>query len=362
MKKLIIPIAVFIAFLALYIGFSRLYDNNYLFRPVWDVEHYWSISVRGYEVFPCTPGVNGPPGAICGNPGWFPMWPLAVKLIRPLLGGSSRYAFNYLPQLFTFLGVILIFLFIDERFGRRAAIISILALLFNPAGFYWMTGFPYALMLFLFAGYLCLLYRPQSIFIRILAAVFALGLSLSYPTGFIFAVIPLIRYISENGKVKKNISYWLKLCGHVVPFLLGPLLLFTYFYIRFDDFWLHLHFQEKYHRTWAFPFYVMFKSLFTQPLWSPENLTILWYGLALALLWPYKIRRELWLLALILFLFSLTTGTTTSLYRHYLMIVPVYFLIGTSGRPIWLKMGFVAVGLAAALSIMFPEFMAYRLM
>jgi hypothetical protein len=365
MKKLLTPIIIYICFIIIYIGISEFNNNDYLFLPIWDVEHYLSISERGYEVFPCTPGVNGPAGAICGNSGWFPMWPIVVSVIRPILSGSSQYTFIGLSFLFTLLFFALFFRFIEKNYGFKPALISLLAVAMNPAGFYWLTGFPYALFAFLFILYLILLYGKNSIWRGIGLFLIAIAISITYPTGFLILIVPLVREIFRNKgeQIKiESFKYWRKIILYSLPFILGPLLLATYFYFKFDDFFLQLHFQAKYARTWAFPIWIMLKSIFTESILSPENISIIWFGLVFILFYPYRLFKELWILALVLYLFSLTTGTTMSIFRHYLIIIPAYMLIGVSSKPIWLKLAFIVVGFVSALAVLFPLFMLYRLM
>lgn len=364
MKKYLIPAAICLCFMVTYIGISRVNNNDYLFLPVWDIKHYLDISEIGYQVYPCTPGVDGRAGDICGNSGWFPMWPLVVKAARPLLGGSSRTTFIGLTFLFSFASFLLLFRFMDRQYDLKAAILTLLAFALGPASFYLITGFPYALFMMLFILYLFLLYRPPGI--RRDAGLFAVAvaISLTYPTGILIGVLPLVWYVfsmRKSGLSPKTTKYWLNLAKYLIPFILGPLLLWTYFYIKFDDFFLQLRFQAKYERTWAFPLWVMLKSLAKQPIYSPENLTILWYGLIFLMFWPFRLKRELWVLGLVMYLFSLTTGTTMSIYRHYLIIFPAYMIIGASARPLWLKLIFIAAGIIISLTILLPLFMAYRL-
>jgi hypothetical protein len=194
--------------------------------------------------------------------------------------------------------------------------------------------------------------------------ILALAMSLTYPTGILFAFIPLIWYWRAKHTGEKSADSSLRLTNlliYIIPFFLGPLLLFTYFYFKFDDFFLFLHFQEKFDRSWAFPLWIMLKTLFSYSILRPENVTVLWYGLIFVLFYPYKIRRELWILALILYFFSPATGTMMSIYRHYLIIFPAYLMVGVSQRPIWLKTVFIIIGLILAVTILFPKFMAYRL-
>ncbi|SYZ72660.1 membrane hypothetical protein [Candidatus Zixiibacteriota bacterium] len=363
MKKYWIPAAIFIAFAGLYIGYSAYKNTRFLYRPVWDVAQYVDISERGYDAHPCTP-TDYPPGRICGNVGWYPLWPLLIAAFRPLAGGSSQSAYLILSFLFSFLGLIFLFRFMDRKFGTIPATLTLASLVLGPASFYFLSGFPYALILFLFSFYMILLYFVKGPTREIGLFFTALAISLSYPSAMLFAIIPAVLQISDGKPLVRNLRdyhFWLKLAKFTIPFILGPLLLWSYFYFRFDDFFLQLHFQEKYHRTAEIPFVTIFKSLTRYPIFSPENGVILWYGLILLLFIPYGIGAELWLTAIVLYLFSLSTGTTLSIYRHYLIIFPAYMIIGASRRPLWFRILFILLGLLLAVLIMFPGFISNRL-
>jgi len=363
-KKYLIPIAIYLCFIMAYTGYSAVKNNNFLYQPVWDVGHYLTISETGYEVLPCTDASGKPTGGICGNVGWYPAWPIVTALVRPIVGGSSQLAFSGLAFMFSFLLFLLLFELMNRLYDGKTATLAVLALAASPAAFYLITGFPYALMLTLLFLYLLLLYNQHSPKRDIGLFITALAISLCYPSGILYAIIPFIWYIrTEREKNEKSIRiyYWLHLIKYIAPFILGPLLLWTYFYFKFDNFFLQLHFQEKFGRTWDFPLSVIFRGLTGYSLLIPENVTVLWYGLIFLLFHPYKTKAELWIMAAFLFLFSPATGTLMSIYRHYLIIFPAYMIIGTSVRPVWMKIGFIAVGLIISMTILFPKFIAYRL-
>jgi hypothetical protein len=363
-RNYLVPSLIFVCFAGLYIGISIYDDNYFLLQPVWDVAHYLSISEIGYEAYPCAPGVEFPAGKICGNVGWYPLWPLTVKLLRPLLGGSSRISFIGLAFIFTFLGAVIFFQLVRRHFGFSEAVFALSALFAAPPAFYFLSGFPYAMMFFLFAIYLRLFYYNLNLSHKAALFAVAMALSLTYPSGILFAVFPIVSgLIHRNGDLtlKRRPIPWKKIITQTLPFALGPLLLWGYFYLKFDDFFLQFHFQEKYQRTWAIPFSIIFRSLAEYPILAPENLTLIWYGLAIACFISRKARPEIWVTATAFFLFSPATGTTMSIYRHYLIIFPVYLMIGVSSRPLWLKALFILSGLAIALAVMFPQFIASRL-
>lgn len=362
LKKILAPLIVYVIFFGLYAGYSKFENNSYIYLPIWDVEHYLTISEQGYIKHSCRPGIDYPEGEICGNVGWYPMWPLVVRTLKPLFGGNAQYAFLGLVYLFGLAGFVLLFLFIEKYYSFTAALLAILALAGSPPGFYLLTGFPYALMLFLFAVYIHMLFHKEGLLRETVLFLAALMLALSYPSGMLFALIPVIWYWFEKKRNLTAIGWYLGLARYIIPFALGPLILWSYFYFKFDDFFLQLHFQEKYDRTWAFPLWVMGKSLINDSILSPENLTMLWYGLIFILFYPKGVRREFWIFALVLYFFSPATGAMTSVYRHYLVIFPIYLIPAVSERPLWLKAVFIALGLGLALFRFFPEFMHYQLM
>ncbi|MCX6826786.1 MAG: hypothetical protein NTV06_05935 [candidate division Zixibacteria bacterium] len=365
MNKYLVPIIIYFCFVTLYLGLSIISGKDTLFQPLWDIRQYVNISEQGYQVYPCTPGVEYPQGRICGNPGWHPFWPIVAAAIRPLLGGSSRLTFILLPYLFSFLFFLMLFRFVEIHYNRNAATVALLAIAFGPGSFYLITGFPYALFMLLFISYLFLLYGSSGIKREI--GLFALGwaISLTYPTGILLAILPSAWYIFSGNDYRaspKTMTFWLQLIKYAIPFILGPLLLWGYFYFRFDDFLLQFHFQEKFNRlNWANPLVAIGGSLTKYSLFSPENAVLLWYGLIFLLFISNRMRKEFWILALAFYLFSPATGTTMSIYRHYLIILPSYIMIGTSSRPLWLKLAFIAAGLFLAIKTLFPLYISYRL-
>jgi hypothetical protein len=369
-RSLIIPAIIFAVFVGLYIGISVFNHNDLLFRPVWDIDHYRSIAEEGYIARPCDPAYDYPKGDICGNVGWFPLWPLAVKTLS---FGQISIGLKILPFLFTFLGLVLFYKVVLILCDQSKTIIATAAIAAGPTAFYFLTGFPYALLLFLFSAYLFYLYSERAAYRRIALPLIAVLLSLTYPSAFLIAVIPLVMKFNHyrktvlrptTGMIVKDALYYL------LPFSLGPFLLSLYFYVKFDDFLLMLHFQEKYDRNWDFPLTVIWNSLKDFALISDAhfmdmkhtnylaNFVIIWYGLIFILFFPYRLKPELVLFFLVLFLFSPATGAVISIWRHYLLLFPASIVIATSPRPVWLKISYAALGLVLALLIYFPKFMA----
>ncbi len=368
-KNILIPIIIFAVFAGLYLSITIYNKNDLLFRPVWDIDHYRSIAEEGYVARPCDPARDYPIGEVCGNVGWFPAWPAAVKILSL---GQVRSGMMVLPYLFSFLGFIIFYNILRRLSNDKAALIGTIALAATPTAFYFLTGFPYSLMLFLFGAYLYYLYASKTRGRAYMLPVLAFFISLSYPSAFIMAIIPLVMLVNRYRKtvlrphwqtVTKDIAYY------ILPFALGPLLLSLYFYIKFDDFLLMLHFQEKYDRQWGFPLTVIRQSLKHFQFQSDAhfmdsvhtcflaNFSIIWYGLIFFIFFPYRIKPELTAYFLALYLFSPATGSVISIWRHFILLFPAAMIIAVSPRPRWIKLAYIALGLLLALFIYYPKFM-----
>lgn len=365
-KHILIPVGLFLIFVSLYVSFSLIQGNDFLFRPVWDIGHYQSIAERGYEVYPCDPAVHYPIGDICGNVGWFPAWPLALKILSV---GQVASGLRFLPYLFALLGFVFFYNLLLRLGDAKAALIGIVALAATPTAFYYLTGFPYSFILVLFAAYLYYLYELKAPGRTLILPILAVLISLSYPSAFLMAIIPVVMLINQYRKMARRPSLsglFKDLSYYVIPFALGPLLLSIYFYFKFDDFLLILHFQEKYERNWGFPLAVIWQSLkyfqfstqahFMQieHTYFAANFIILWYGLIFFIFAPYRTKPELVAFVLLLYLFSPATGSVFSIWRHYVLLIPAVMMIAMSPRPGWLKYAYIALGLFLALFIYFP--------
>lgn len=360
-KDWTVPAAVFVLFAGLYVTVTLVAGSDLLFRPVWDIDHYRTIARNGYEVRPCNPAVDYPMGDICGNVGWFPGWPLAVKILSM---GQVDVGLKVLPYLFALAGFLLLYRVLQDLADRTAAAIGVVALAATPSAFYFLTGFPYAFLLFLFALYLYYFYHPEARGRRYVLPATALLFSLSYPSAFLAAIIPAVhigcrfRQYDPARRIREILK---DLAFHILPFVLGPLLLSVYFYFRFDDFMLIVHFQEKYQRGWAFPLSVLWDSFLQFPVLYVENASVLFYGLIFLIFAPYRSKPELVAYLLVFYFFSPTTGSVISVYRHYLLLFPAAMIVGTSSRPTWIKVAYMLIGLALALGRFFPIFMNGRL-
>lgn len=371
-RDLAVPAVIFVLFAAFYLIYANSFGSSIMSESAWDITHYQTIAEDGYTARPCT-AYDYPPGDICGNVGWFPAWPMMVKLMAH---GQIPNGIIVFPYLFALYGFILFFKLFVRLSGFKEAVLGTIALGATPTAFYLITGFPYAFMLFLFASYLYLLYNREIRFAKYLLPVVAIIYSFCYPPAFLTAVIPLI-YLIQSYRQKASLPNVKKILSdvayYILPFAAGPLLLSLYFYFKFDDFLMILHFQEKYQRNWNIPFIEIYKSL-SNFRWSSDfdikslnhtyfaaNFVIIWYGLILLLFYPYRVKTELVVYSFVLYLFSPATGSVMSIWRHYILLFPVIMILATSDRPLWVKAAFVALGFLIAVCIYFPNYLNYRL-
>ncbi len=369
-RSLLWPFLIFLILAGVYISLALSYHNSMMFKPVWDIKLYLSIAEDGYNVRPCIPGKDYPMGDICGNVGWFPGWPLAVTAFSP---GFNQIGILVLPYIFSIIGFIFFFKMVKRVAPEVSPRLATLALAAFPTAFYFLLGFPYALLLALMSIYLWLLYGQETRLTMILLPLLGLWISLCYPTAWLLAVVPLIKSWRE---------YWANRRQHPVgrlvtsfalytlPLMLGPLILSSYFYFKFDDFFLFLKLQENFQRSWEFPLVTIWNSLrhfrFSSPYFYMDiqhtqylsNFVFLWYGLIFLLFYPYRIKVELVVFAVILYLFSPATGISfSSVWRHYLLILPAAMIIAASPRPRWFKLVYIALGAFLALWLYFPQFL-----
>jgi len=192
----------------------------------------------------------------CGNVGWFPAWPVALKILSL---GQVSVGIRVLPYVFGLLGFIAFYNLLRRLADYKSALIGTMALASAPSAFYFLTAFPIASS-WCFSAPTCIISTKKTPEDASISCRFWPCRSpCRIPSAFLMAIIPLTLALNQYRKqtVKPAPVVVIRdLLYHLIPFALGPLLLSLYFYLAFDDFLLILHFQEKYHRQWGLPFTV----------------------------------------------------------------------------------------------------------
>lgn len=107
-KSFQLPTLLFVAFVLTFLTLLQTGPTKYdsLLRTLiqWDGRLYLSIARDGYELFPC----GDDPSHLCGNVGWFPMYPLVAGLLARF-GLEYRHALLAVTWLSLWLALLTLF-------------------------------------------------------------------------------------------------------------------------------------------------------------------------------------------------------------------------------------------------------------
>lgn len=325
-----VPTTGFLIFLSFYLVLFSLDGNKYytLDRMLtqWDAQHYFSIADRGYEMFPCSYGG----GYICGNIGWFPFYPLISALIAYIIP-AVNWVMLIISWLSFYLSLLLIFNLVDRRFSHKAAILTTITILVFPASFYYLSAFPYSLMMLLAVLTFYILERKKYHLLPFLAG----PLAVTYPSG-ILIILPLCFYLIKNrSTLRANDKKWL--VGSMAAPVIALLLYGLYYQLQFGDFFLYLKFQAQsyYSHQMNFPLLVIWDSFRNLTLADPVNLSLLYIMVGLIIFYNKKLPAVYQIFMWAILLFTPTLGTTDCYYRHIIVAFPLYIMLGSSFEINW---------------------------
>lgn len=304
----------------------------------WDGQHYLSIARDGYEMFPC--GFDA--SSICGNIGWFPMYSIIGKIVS--LGIIELRIAMLATSWLSLLGaMLLLFRWVNNRFDQRTALFSLLALVLFPGSFYFLTAFPYSLYLLLAMTVFFLLDKKRYGFIWIPAGL----LAVTYPSGILIGLPILWELVTHWRKLSSGQR--LQLVAGMFAIGMALILLATYFWYRFDDFWLYNRFQAQPHfaHEMAFPLMTFIKSFELFAWDSTVNLMILFVTFSIALFYTRRIPVGWQLFMFGVLLFTPTFGTTTCYYRHVVVAFPLFVMVGIGAGNRWRRYLFGAYAIAS---------------
>lgn len=348
-----------LAFCSLYLVLFSLNDQYPSLQRMltqWDGQHYLSIASGGYEMFPC----SGMTANICGNVGWFPLYPIVAGIISAT-GIDVRFAILLVSWLTLLIALILFHRIVVRRAGVTVGVWSLVALLATPAGFYFLTAFPYSLLLLLVTLAFDMMDRGAFRFLWI-----PVGLaSITYPSGIVLT-LPVLALLVSN---------WMSLSQrgkmHLVTALGAPILSVTlyclYYWWKFGDFFLYVKFQGQsyYAHELAFPVVTIYRSLSTLSFSEPVAISLL-FTLGASLIFFSRrlpLTWHLWLWGILLF--TPTMGTTDCYYRHVIIAFPLAPLIGLAaerGKRRFLAWGTIALGIALMWTVFLKTYMSGQLM
>lgn len=298
--------------------------SNFLLYP-WgnfDGVYYLLIAAKGYTV----------------NAGFFPLFPLTIKIASSILGPAvsglpfdPRQYFTalVLVSIYFLLAIVVMHKLILIDFKKSIAIWSIIFMLVFPTSFFFATI--YSESLFLFLTVLCFYFARKKKWL--LASIFGVLLTATRVVGI--AIAPALFYeFLQNEKSFFKIK--------VLPLLLSPLGLLGYMYFNYLKWGNALYFIQaqgnlQNNRTVnsivLFPqtMYRYAKILTTVSLsqyeWWIALLEISVFVFAATLLfvaWKKKVRFSYILFSVIALLIPVSTGTFSALPRYVLILFPIF--------------------------------------
>ena len=312
-KSFLIPTLVLVGFAlavitAMSIGERKPYSLARMLIQ-WDGQHYLSIAREGYQKYPCTDN----PALICGNVGWFPIYPLAARAVGTILrpfGPDMRWGMLATSLLSFWLALLLLYRLIARRFDSRTATFSLIALVSFPTSFYFLTAFPYAFYLLLAVLVFYLLDTERFLAAALPAAL----LAATYPSGIVIGLPILWTLIAGRNRLAQRDKFSLLAATAAVG--LGLLGYGLYYWYRFNDFFLYVHFQSKpyYAHEASFPLMPIIHSLRDLPVGHPIFVMLLFVIATLLLFY----RRRLRSLAVV----SVCRAPVHSRRRHDHLVLP----------------------------------------
>ena len=360
-KRFLLPTLLWLAFVLIYLILFEVGESKYysLTRTLiqWDGQHYLSIARDGYEKFPCPWDRN----YICGNIGWFPFYPLlgwfVNQLVGPLvgfIGADIRVTMIATSWLAFWLALLVMYRLVENKFGHKVALFSLLALLLFPSSFYFLTAFPYSTYLLLALLILYLIEKKSYTFVPLLSGL----LAVTYPSGVVIGLPILYTLVSKRKELDRRKT--LLLVAALLTIGLALFLFCCYYWWKFDDFFLYQRYQSQsfYGHKLAIPLVPIAKSLIHRSGDDPMFIILLFTLATVVPFYSRKIPASWQLFMFGILLFTPTFGTTWCYYRHIVVAFPLFVMIGASVNSRRRKYLMIPYALVSAV-LMWEFFLAY---
>ena len=322
-RKFLIPTILWLVFVCIVIILLQTGGQKYysLSRALiqWDGQNYLSIAQTGYEKYPC----RNNPGNVCGNVGWFPLYPIVGRAIS-WTGIGTTWSLIILSWLALWGALLVLYRLVSEKYNDRVAVFSLGALLLFPTSFYYLTAFPYSLYLLLAVTILYLMEHKRYWPLIPLTGL----LTVSYPSGLLIG-LPLA-YLLVAGWRDHSKSQRLALTTALVSIGIALSLYCGYYWLRFDDFFLYSHFQSQggFNHSLSIPFVTLIKSYLSLELSDPTFMMLVLIPILLIAFYRRSVPVSWQLFMFGAMLFTPTFGTTMCYYRHVVIAFPLFVMIG----------------------------------
>jgi len=146
----------------------------------WDSMHYLAIATSGYEFFSCGRLAGFDPTQWCGNAGWFPGYPLLIRILSTFYVDEVTAGF-LISNIFYFGCLLLLREVIEQAAPKRNNTVCFLMSSVFPGAIFYHAVFPTSMLMFFALLSLLLLARGYYLWASLAAACGAFV----YPTGFL---------------------------------------------------------------------------------------------------------------------------------------------------------------------------------
>lgn len=290
----------------------------------WDSLHYQAIATTGYTFT----------GEIWPNIAFFPLYPLLMRAISPLIAGNTTIAALLISNLALLIALLLIFDLVARDFDRITAYRSILLLLCFPTAFYLAAGYTESLALMLAVAAVWAM-RHQRWW---LAGVAGFLLALTRVPGVMIAPVLACTYLQHQ-----RWNWRALLRPQALAILLPALGLASFMAYQWQAFgtpFASLLAQQNWNNGMAPPWIIpqkILRALDISPEWEMATLQLaVWASfivLAAAALWRLPLAYGL--TTLLLLLPPFLANQRGSLIRHVLIGFPIFVVLALLAKQSW---------------------------
>lgn len=297
-----------------------------------DCGWYMDIAAHGYS----TAEDAAQPGAT--NFGFYPLFPLLVRIITPLFGGNALLAAITLTNMCFFVALLYVYCYVRLlRFNQQTALLTLAMLCVMPQSIVFSAAYsesPFLLLL------VCAMYYLRSR--QYLAAGIAAALLSATRANGIFFILFAVVWILENDGIRPFLKPW-RTPEKFVPIVLAPAGFFLfagYCLLSTGDAFAHPS-TELY--GWGWYFLPPWENL-PRMLHSDASLAT-WCGIGVSLCSLPLLRKKLYAefalcASMILLIFS--GSVSGSLLRYWLVLFPIWIGVASvlTNRPVASAMTF----------------------
>lgn len=300
----------------------------------WDGNHFLGIAQKGYS--------------LDSRYAFFPLYPILINFLNKITNNFFLAAILISIVSF-FLGLHLLYALISKDLDKKIAEKAVLALIFFPTSFYFLTVYSESLF-FLLAVATFYFLRSNKIFFATVAALLASATRLAG----VAVVFALIAHVYSSSGIK---SKWFALLSP-----LGFIAYCVFLYNQTSDPFYFITAEKNWQRSLSFPWVGFWETL--KNLTTPGFITTYFnsvldllfaiFGVGLVIRSFRFLPLSYSLYSLVSIILPLITGTLLSMPRFLLVIFPVFILIGlTKNRFISLVYQVISLMLLSIFTVLF---------